>query len=261
MGRILIRIIGALLALGIAPARGETIWEWTHEASASGSAHLFDGGPVETDSVSTPHLNSAGMRMLVSDDTRPGTLGAGYSTFAESDIRISANDEIFQVRVNFDTGYFPSFFGGDTPGGEGEGSLSSVIEFVMPTDKLEWFVFLDIDVGHDFDGATSVVVENITRFETLLAMTEGNRPGEFLSLVGQTGDVIRITSMIMGGGTVPQGVVSIGEYDTELITWFTVPEPATLALLISGAVLGMLPKGRRGSIIHRKMQASLRRNA
>ncbi len=116
-----------------------------------------------------------------------------------------------------------------------DAELSSVIEFAMPTDELHWFYELDIDdmYGPPFTGATHVLIENVTRSE-ILVETDTSIPDVETVLQGSTGDLIRITTQMMGIGTMGPG--SGREYDTDLQMRFVIPEPGTAYLFSFGAL-------------------------
>jgi len=232
-----IRITGLVLTSVLAggAARGESIWAWTHEASGSGSANVFDGGPVVFDSESTFELDVPRMSFVASDHTRLGSLGAGYLTAGRSSI--ITRDVGLLLNVDFDSSYAPSLFpGGDLSGGAGEGSLSSVIEFVMPTDELglDYGYQSEEDIG--FEGHSTVTLENVTQHETILSFAGEDYILNNMTLIARTGDLMRLTSEMAGGGSVPPNVLAIRGYDARIRMEFTIPEPATLTLLILGLI-------------------------
>jgi hypothetical protein len=125
------RVIGVglstLFALASVAEAG-SIWQWTHQASGGGTANVFDGGPTESDFEKTTALDDPTMTFLTDDFTRPGSLGASVGSSGQSRI-LGASADSFGVSIRYRVGYSPSSFArGDNPGGEGEGSLSSVIE-------------------------------------------------------------------------------------------------------------------------------------
>jgi len=231
--RSLALIIG--LALGARSLRGETIWDWTHEASVTGSANVFDGGPVVFESATTEGPDDSDLLGGAGDYTRPGSQGASYATGGAS--IIVPSDVRLVLSVNFSSSYASSLFaGGDRSGGAGEGTLSSVIEFVMPTEELiwDWGYGSEQDIG--FEGHATVTLENVTQNKTLLSIAGEGRYGDITTLIGRPGDVIRLTSEMAGGGSVPANLVAVRGYDASFTMRFTVPEPATLSLLILGVI-------------------------
>ncbi len=127
-----------LMVLAVVPGRAgaEGIWNWTHQASGAGTANVFDGGPPVFDEGQTSDPTDPSMSFLALDRTRPGSLAASASASGDS-FTIFAPDDGFMFRVEFRATYHPSSFpGGDNPGGEGEGELLSVFEFLMPADEI-----------------------------------------------------------------------------------------------------------------------------
>jgi len=221
--------------------RGETIWQWTHEASGSGSANVFNGGPMVFKSDSTDGPQDGFMSFVASDDTRPGIFGARFGTGGDSVLSTGGGDA-FALALAFDSGYSArSRPAADRPGGEGEGTLSSVIEFVMPQDELSWRTILSVTLSPGYHGSTRIVVENITKSTVLRELTGNVFDDSVLS--GAAGDLIRVSSEISGGGSTPPGVPGSFGYDVSLLLAFRVPEPGTAVLVLIGA--GMLTVRRR----------------
>ena len=220
-------IISVLLAV-LAPsaARGAEFTFSTHLASGSGSANVFDGGAVVSDSATLTDPTSAEFGFAALDLTRPGSSGASAIAFGNSSI--IEFEQGIRLLVEFRAVYDPSPFpGGDRPGGMAEGNLSSVIDFVMPVDTLDWSYRLLVDDTIGFDGSTSIVIENITHPETILTLTE--QVAANTVLMANAGDLIRITSEISGGGSARVG--STRQYGGDLAMTFTIPEPSTVTLL------------------------------
>ncbi|NOT02592.1 MAG: PEP-CTERM sorting domain-containing protein [Phycisphaerales bacterium] len=225
------------------PAVASELWTWSLEGEGHGTARVFDGGPVVTaSSVATPL--SPAVFFAATDFTRVGARGATYSTGGESDVRI--NGDALTVVVKFDTTYIGGFTSQDDhTGGEGGGSLWSVIELVMPADELIWLTRLIIHDTAFFSGDTFIKFENVTQGTTLLELTSPTVFTETRTLIGNTGDVIRISSQINGEGFFP-ATVTVGtfhSYDASLDAVFIVPEPATLLSLILG--LSLISRRRR----------------
>ncbi len=236
-------IILLTCAIKVGAARAEGIWSWNEDFCASATANVFDGGPVMSQEGCGDVPDSPGFIIAADDDTRPGSLGASAMAFAES--YLDAIGDTFYVKVELLAGYFPSFLpGGDNPGGMAEAELFSVIEFEMPTDELQWFYELDIDdmYGPPFTGATHVLIENVTRSETLVE-TDISLPDVETVLQGSAGDLIRITTQMMGSGSMGPG--SGREYDTELRMQFVIPEPQTIHLLSLGTLVALLSRHSR----------------
>ncbi len=220
-----------------AAARGGTIWQFTHEASGEGSARLFGGGSVVSESDATTSLDDPNMEFSPFDLTRPGVDGASVSTIGRSDIRPFSDRLV--LNAGFATSYLASSrLGADRPGGEAEGWMSSVVEFVMPVDTLDWRVVFDITRGSGFTGMGSLLIENITRSEILV--DESSSQTMFFTLdgilSGRAGDVIRVSIAGSASGSVPRGVSSHGGFDLFYQQVFTIPEPTTVALLGLGAL-------------------------
>ena len=246
-------ILLLLTILTLLPTRAPagTIWNWTHEASGSGSANVFDGGPTDFENGTTTDPSDHFMVFLASDDTMPGSFGASALAGGRSHI-IEATDEVFRLRVDLLVGYFPSGFpGGDNPGGMAQGELTSVIEFTMPADELQWFHQLLIDEDTPFEGQTRIVVENATRSELLLELSSEVLSTESLLFASQ-GDLIRITSEIWGLGNMGPG--SVKEYQSVMEMLFIVPEPGSLALLVTAIVVFPAEIWRRRGAMQRNQQ-------
>jgi len=219
-----------------AVARGGTIWQWTHEASGEGTANVFDGGTPVFAAGGTLAPGDASMAFGATDATRFGTLGGRYITSGESRVSIIDDDDAFEVFVDFNTEYLAdSGPNADRPGGEGEGWLNSVIEFVMPVDELAWERDLRIRDASFISGTTRVVVENLTRSTTLIDLVD--EEFSLVTLSGQAGDVIRITTDMSGNGRVPAGISGFYDYGPRLLMRFFIPEPATAVMLGLGAIL------------------------
>ena len=231
-------IVSFLLASAVfftaAPlARAGTIWNWTHEASGSGSANVFDGGPTVFDDGATTDPTDPIMNFNASDRTQNSSFGAGAAASGSSRI-LEASDDVFRVWIKFTVGYFPSGFpGGDNPGGQAEGQLSSVIEFTMPAEKLTWYYQLLIDETGAFHGDTNVFVQNVTQSRTLLQLSSEVFSVQ-TTLFADKGDTIRITSEMSGAGSMGPG--SFREYQSTAEMFFIVPEPQTFLLLALGAI-------------------------
>jgi len=206
-----------------------------HEASGGGTANLFDGGPAVGDSDVTVAPNDSDMGFFAIDSTRPGSLGASAAAIGRSQIFDLLDQDGIRVRVALDTSYRPSLFGGgDNPGGMAEGSLSSVIEFVMPADELIWGYQLRIRDTIDFEGSTSVLFENLTQSQTVLETTTEIFPPVETMLIANTGDLMRITTSMSGGGST--GPASTRQYSPTLSMTFIIPEPGTLLLLAFASI-------------------------
>ncbi len=219
-----------------ATARGETIWQWTHEASGSGTANVFDGEAVDTGFDATIGLRDPLMQFSAFDSTRSDIRDparADYITSGSS--RLFAIDDRLSVRVIVVTGYFSGFrIDGDHPGGEGGGTLSSVIEFVMPVDEIQMRLSANIALTTGFTGSIRLLAENLTRLETVVDLTS---PGEIRgTLPGRAGDVIRVSSEIDGSGGVPAGGSGHGLYEGEVLLNFTIPEPGSI-WLVGGSLM------------------------
>jgi hypothetical protein len=208
-----------------------------HEASGSGWSNLFDGGPVVTAEGSTSGPTDERMSFGADDrSATPGSFGAVASAAGRSVIVNLAQFDGFNVMVTLSTRYSPSAFpGGDNPGGAAEGELFSVIEFVMPADQVLWGYQLSIDDSVDFDGSTSVILENVTQSETLLDLNSEVWPAVETVLSARERDVIRITSRMSGNGSALPGTLK--GYRSALQMVFIVPEPRTLGLLLLAGVL------------------------
>ncbi len=231
-----------VILLGLATNAGRAgAGEFTfsfHDASGSGCANVFDGGPELCDSGGTIGPNDSNMSFLATDRTQLGSLGALARAHGESRIYDLQDFDGITVQVELFTGYIPSFFpGGDNPGGAAEGELSSIIEFIMPADELIWGYYFDVDDTIDFEGSTSILFENVTESETILTFSDDDAGALFEGILSaNTGDLMRITSMMSGSGST--GPASVREYEARLSMTFIVPEPTTMLwFAIGGAII------------------------
>ncbi len=224
----------ALVTLSHASARADSVWIWTNSAVGEGLAQVFDGGPAVMDSVDRHGTVAPTLAFRATDATRPSSLGALASANGES--FVGDFGRILRVMVDFSASYASSLSpGGDRPGGRAEGMLTSVVEFVMPVDELDWFYGLGITEDVGFEGASSVVVENMTQTRTLLTLT--SEMGNETILEGHAGDLIRITSQMSGRGDAPGGFGILQNYSARLDMIFTIPEPSTALLLLGGLLV------------------------
>ena len=234
-------LVLALVAVLQRPAQAGELWTWTNSAVGEGLGQVFDGGPPVTDSVDLQGTTASFLAFRATDGTRPGSLGAHASANGAS--RVAEFDQSMRVLVDFSASYAASLFpGGDRPGGRAEGTFTSIIEFVMPVDQLDWFYGLGITEDAGFDGASSVVVENVTQGTTLLTLTL--EIGNDTVLTAHAGDLIRITSQMSGSGEAPGDLALDQGYSTLVDMIFTIPEPATFVLLALGAVVALRGKRR-----------------
>jgi PEP-CTERM motif len=249
-----IRSIGLCVLFATASAaEAGSIWQWTHQASGGGTANVFDGEPPESAFDETAGPDDPWMFFVANDRTQVGSFGAGASSSGQSRI-LGDSDDAFGVLLTSRTGYLPSAFaGGDNPGGEAEGSLSSVIEFVAPVDDLTWSYLLDIDLDptNAFSGSTDIVLENLTQ-STVFQFPIDDTVG----LVGFTfdsdaGDIIRLTAEMSGSGGMGPGTGRV--YNVFFQLQVDVPEPGTLSLLLAGVALTR--RRRRASAVPIRLAA------
>ena len=240
------RVVVWLVAVGVvscadSQARAGTVWQWTHDAEGGGWANVFDGGPPVFARGTTGGPASWDMTFSALDYTRLGMLGAIFGASGGSGV--VALPESFSFGADLATDYIveprPD---ADRPGGEGEGWVRSVVEFVMPVDELEWLADVDIRDTSFFEGSMLSVVENVTTSMVLAEITD--EPGFFTTLRGQAGDVIRVTTEIAGGGAVPEGTFGYWMYRARLSMSFRIPEPASAVLVVVGTFLLSRPPGR-----------------
>jgi hypothetical protein len=244
---LIVGVSAPLLFAFASTARAGSIWQWTHQASGGGTANVFDGGPTLSDFEETTALDDPSMGFGVNDRTQPGSLGAGAFAVGRSRILGDSADS-FGVSINYTVGYSPSsFVGGDNPGGEGEGSLSSVIEFVVPVDDVTWAYDLDIDTDPTsaFTGSTDIMLENISRPGESRVFAK-NPPGGALvfDFDAVAGDLIRLTTEMSGAGGTPAARRS---YDTSFVLSVLVPEPGTLSFLLVS--IAMTRRRRRAAAV------------
>ena len=234
-------VLAAVLTIGASSARAGTVGQGTHEAEGEGWANVFDGGPPVFARGTAFGPDEPSMTFAAYDDTRPGILGASFGTAGRS--MLGALEHSFSFDVVFSTGYDVDFRpDADRPGGEGEGWLRSVVEFVMPVDELEWLANVDIWDTSFFEGSTLIVAENVTTSTVVAEITE--EPGFLTTLRAHAGDVIRITTQMFGGGAVPEGTFGYWRYRTYLAMSFRIPEPASAVFVVVGTLLLGRPPGR-----------------
>ncbi len=212
-----------------------------HEFCGSGSANVFDGGPVVEEAFCNtggdPDVIGGGF-LAVDRTSQQGVFGAEAKSKAGSTAMSVLDGTGLSIIVELNTIYRPSEFpGGDNPGGMAVGEFMSVIEFHMVADEMPWNYFLTIDEDSPFfEGSTSIIMENVTQSLTILELTS-EAPFVETTLSGHTGDLIRITSMMEGAGNMGPG--SRKEYEAVFQMLVLVPEPGTLLLLLTGALMGM----------------------
>jgi hypothetical protein len=209
-----------------------------HTAGGSGSAQLDDGGLPVTDADNTIGPGDLLMSFSATDETGTGPSAASASGGGSSQIYIFG--EFMSIFVELDALYAPSSEpDGDRPGGSAEARLSSVIEFYTPAHAIDWSYFLDIDATPGFSGSANVVVENVTRAQTLLVMNAQVSPTSTL-LSTAPGDLIRISTELSGSGSALPDVTSLETYSpTMRMDFLIVPEPATFVVLAVGALVGL----------------------
>ena len=224
-------VVLALVAALPGPAQADELWTWTNSAVGEGLAQVFDGGPPVTDSVDRHGTIAPTLAFRATDDTGPGSLAALASANASSGV--VEFDEGMRVLVDFSASYAASLFpGGDRPGGRAEGTFTSIVEFVMPVDELNWFYGLGMGDAPGFTGSTNVTVVNVTSGQALLTL-DSIMEGDTI-LAAHAGDLIRITSEMSGGGEAPGEFAIDRGYGALLDMIFTIPEPASMVLLLAG---------------------------
>jgi len=237
MKSILLLATGMLIVTVVAPVRrvrAEGIdWQWTHDAHGSGSANVFDGGPVEFAEGHTFGPADPIMSYLAIDYTQLGSLGATAKASGFSQLSVPGTAERLSYSSRFTVAYDPSgFVGGDNTGGTAQGEMLSILEFVMPASVLDWDYSLRERESFPFSGSTNVVVENVTQSQVLLELSS-ETPLTFTTLEAHPGDVIRVTTQRVGMGSMGPG--SGRNYQADFYTSFMVPEPGVVLLLVIGA--------------------------
>ncbi len=246
--------VGFLSAVFFAAAsavQAGSIWQWTHGATGMGTSNVMDGGLSVMDTGHTTSLSDVRMTFNASDRTMSGSLGASARARGASTIDDDFGyDGGLSVVVDLTVGYFPSGFpGGDNPGGSAEGETHSVFEFVAPSDGIEWFYRLDINntFPFPFTGSANAVVENLTQAITVMTFDSEVDSEGFFPFPADAGDIIRITTDLMGEGGMGPGSSKIYKADLGLV--FRVPEPGSLLILFVG--LAIVSRRRRGPTTRR----------
>ena len=233
--RLLARLFVGIIGLTAAPARAQFTIS-NHSADGGGSAQLFDGGPpvADSDSVSGPDNDLMSFSAIDVSGDGPSAAFA----LAGGSSQITNFGDFMSVYVELDALYAPSTEpGGDRPGATADAALSSLIEFPAPAGALHWFYLLDIGATSGFSGSANVVVENVTRAQTLLVMDSHVRPTTTI-LSSTAGDLIRITTDLAGTGIAPADADSIATYSpTMRMDFLIIPEPATQALAAAGILI------------------------
>lgn len=225
-----------LVAVAAVPVQAGVIWQWTHEASFGGTANVFDGGPPVTRSFQTDGPDDPNLLGSARDFTiQPGVLGALASASGSSFIL----EEYGTLRIMTDlsVGYTPSGFpGGDNPGGEAEGHLTSVVDVVMPVDDVMLRISSMINEVHPdlFSGDARMIVENLTQGSIVFDLSEQEVTG-FFDLANEAGDVIRVSTVMSGQGSMGPGTGR--RYRADLDAVFSVPEPSSVLLLSLGILV------------------------
>jgi len=231
----------AIILAGPVPTQAGDFTYSRHIASGWGTANVFDGGPPDTDSDAI----TLGLEMsfAADDATRSGSRGAVTQAFGFSIIGTSPGT--LGINVSFGVTYNPSLFeDGDRPGGTSEGKLSSLIEFEMPAESVSGLFVFDVDQTSGYSGVSSLLIENVTRAETLL-MLNSDTPVTELTVGGDLGDLIRITTGMQGAGSAPAESYASRQYGTRMNLVLTIPEPLTFGLLGFGACLIGFPRAPR----------------
>jgi len=227
--------VAMLIVTVVAPVRvsAEGVdWQWTHDAHGSGSANVFDGGPVVFAEGHTFDASDPMMSFSAYDFTHIGSLGATASASGRSQVSASSPGDQLGYSTFFRVSYAPSgFVGGDNSGGTAQGEMTTTFEFVMPANTVQWIYSFREEEESPFAGAFSVTFDNVTQNTTFLTLST-NTPQVVTSYKAQTGDLIRITTEQIGMGSMGPG--SLREYEADFGTLFRVPEPTAFALTLVG---------------------------
>jgi hypothetical protein len=234
-GRSLVAI-GSMVALTESTQAGE-IWTFGRMTGGGGTAHVLDGGLVESGFTFSTGTAPGGASFSASDRTNNPVFGRSAQTDTVGSSRVTISDDFFAVAMAFNTFYTPGSGSlGDRPGGHGEGALWSSVSVVMPDDDMLWHTNV-IHRGPGLaGGSTHVVVENVTRALTLLDIT--TEYNDTIPLEAMTGDLIRIRAEIAGQIDVPPNSSAFAFSGGDVrVDFVIVPEPATGALLVAGVLL------------------------
>ncbi len=121
------------------------------------------------------------------------------------------------------------------PGGTTSGTMTSIVEFVMPVDHMAWDFNLSLTEASGFTQSSSVTVENVTTGEILVSTSDDI--GFATALRGDVGDVIRVTGAFEVDGLAQPDVSGFSASGAIFRTNFTIPEPSALGTLLFGTML------------------------
>jgi hypothetical protein len=239
-----VSVMAGLAAVGTsaATAGGLSYEILRHEVEATVTAQLFDGGPPVTGGASQDNPNDFGVVLGASDSTGVGawnsTVGGGVSSI--SNFELDAG--LLRIFQNLDGRYSGS--GLVLPGGTMSGEMTSIIEFAMPVESLEWDLVFIVDETPSFDLSALLTIENVTSGEMLVSVSETF--GFIDTLEGNVGDVIRVTTEYEVSGGVEAGASGFFSSKASLRTDFVIPEPTTATLFMTGAGLFFMARKRSG---------------
>jgi len=243
--KLLVTTSMVLMSLTASVGRAGEFTYISHEASGEWWANVFDGGPVVYGSGATSGPSDWLMLSGALDLTRPGVSGGSFNASGRS--RIEVVDSLLAVTVENKVNYTASLsIDGDRPGGTGGGGLTSVVEFGMPVEELEWQYSYRVLAAPGFTSHAMTHIENVTQGRSLITFTE-TTPLTVTTLSGEIGDVIRITSVMAGSGYAPPDDFASYRANGILRTYFIIPEPCTLCLLAGG--LFLIPRRRCRAVV------------
>ncbi len=233
-----------LIAIGLIQpqARCEGLWQWSHEAAVSGTAHVFDGGDAVVDSASTILPQQELIEFDAMDIAPDGTQARAHG----SSLVFASAAGLF-VGTELTSYVLP--MGGDL-GGIASSSIESVVEFTMPFDAPLWefSMHYHFDSPDGFGHASNVILENLSTSTSFVIPIVAKSNWQLFNFDSSNGDRIRVTALVSAGGEV--GLGQSGFHVTDFRFRTRIPEPSSVMML--AAVMGCLMR-RRTCMLHRQI--------
>ncbi len=212
MHRTVITLI-SLIAAAATPAQAGHPF-LSHTASGSGTAHVESETPVFDSDVTTDPDDPVMEFHAINSETV-----ARFDSQAVSHVETPPSGGLTlqwtaSLLVLYDRLIAPGFPPG---GGGGDGQISAIVEFAMPSDEVEWTYSLDEELL-GYTGTVHLLAENTTQSQVLLDVSAP--AGGTLPLAGVAGDLIRISVESSASGVSPPDAQDEG-YRMNLLMQFT----------------------------------------